>query len=108
LLVRARDLLRGAPDVRAALKRRFRMLLVDEFQDTDPIQYEIVFFLAEQAESRATDAYATRLAPGSLFIVGDAKQSIYRFRGADYTAYRRAVRHVLDQGGAELSLTSNF
>jgi len=108
LLVRARDLLRDVPDARAALKRRMRMLLVDEFQDTDPIQYEIVFFLAEQSGSHAKDAYATQLAPGSLFIVGDAKQSIYRFRGADYAAYQRAIRHVLDQGGAELSLTSNF
>jgi ATP-dependent helicase/nuclease subunit A len=108
LLVRARDLLRDAPPVRTALKRRFRMILVDEFQDTDPIQYEIVFFLAERAGDEASDAYETRLAPGGLFIVGDAKQSIYRFRGADYAAYQRAVRHVLDQGGAELSLTSNF
>jgi ATP-dependent helicase/nuclease subunit A len=108
LLVRARDLLRDHPDVRAALKRRFTMILVDEFQDTDPIQYEIAFFLAEQAGTLATDAYATKLAPGSLFIVGDAKQSIYRFRGADFAAYRRAVGHVLGQGGVELSLTSNF
>lgn len=108
LLVRARDLLRDDPGVRALLKRRFATILVDEFQDTDPIQYEIVFFLAERAEDAATDAYGTRLAPGRLFIVGDAKQSIYRFRGADFSAYRRAVRHVLDQGGIELSLTSNF
>jgi ATP-dependent helicase/nuclease subunit A len=108
LLVRARDLLRDDTEVRASLKKRFAMILVDEFQDTDPIQYEIVFFLAERAGSAATDAYATRTAPGSLFIVGDAKQSIYRFRGADFAAYRRAVQHVLDQGGAELSLTSNF
>ncbi len=108
LLVRTRDLLRDVPEVRAALKRRYRMILVDEFQDTDPIQYEIVFLLAEREDDCATDAYETRLAPGRLFIVGDAKQSIYRFRGADYGAYRRAIRHVLDQGGEELTLSSNF
>jgi ATP-dependent helicase/nuclease subunit A len=108
LLVRARDLLRDATPVRAAFKRRFRMILVDEFQDTDPIQYEIVFFLAEQDGEDASDAYRTRLAPGRLFIVGDAKQSIYRFRGADFAAYQHAVRHVLEQGGAELALSSNF
>ena len=108
LLVRARDLLRDTPSVRAALKRRFRMLLVDEFQDTDPIQYEIVLFLAERDDEAVADAYETRLTPGRLFIVGDAKQSIYRFRGADFAAYQQAVRHVLDQGGAALSLTSNF
>jgi ATP-dependent helicase/nuclease subunit A len=108
LLVRTRDLLRDNVAVRAAVKRRFRMILVDEFQDTDPIQYEIVLFLAERLDDRATDAYATRLEPGRLFIVGDAKQSIYRFRGADYSAYRRAVQHVLSQGGEELTLSSNF
>jgi ATP-dependent helicase/nuclease subunit A len=108
LLVRARDLLRDVPSVRAALKRRFRMILLDEFQDTDPLQYEIVFFAAEAAGDLSRDAYATRLAPGMLFIVGDAKQSIYRFRGADYAAYRRAVAHVLGQGGVELSLTTNY
>jgi len=108
LLVRARDLLRDAPPVRASLKHRFALILVDEFQDTDPIQYEIVFFIAERDGEDASDAYETRLTPGRLFIVGDAKQSIYRFRGADFAAYQRAVRHVLDQGGAELSLTSNF
>ena len=108
LLVRARDLLRDVRAVRAALKRRFRLILVDEFQDTDPIQYEVVLFLAERDDGYAPDAYLTRLAPGRLFIVGDPKQSIYRFRGADFAAYQRAVRHVLDQDGALLSLSSNF
>jgi len=108
LLVRTRDLLRDCPEIRAAQKGRFGMILVDEFQDTDPIQYEIVFFLAERIGENADDAYRTRLAPGRLFIVGDAKQSIYRFRGADFAAFRRAVLHVLEHGGAELTLTSNF
>jgi ATP-dependent helicase/nuclease subunit A len=108
LLVRARDLLRDDPAVRDAYKRRFRMILVDEFQDTDPMQYEIVLYLAEPYGDHASDAYETQLAPGRLFIVGDPKQSIYRFRGADYAAYRRAVGHVVDRGGIALSLTSNF
>ena len=108
LVVRARDLLRDVPEIRDTLKRRFGMILVDEFQDTDPMQYEIVFYLAERTGENAADAYATCLTPGRLFIVGDAKQSIYRFRGADFAAYRRAVRHVIEQGGDELSLTSNF
>jgi ATP-dependent helicase/nuclease subunit A len=108
LLVRARDLLRDDHGIRTLWKRRFAMILVDEFQDTDPIQYEIVFLLAERDDESTDDAYATHLAPGRLFIVGDAKQSIYRFRGADYAAYRRAVSHVLAHGGTELSLRSNF
>jgi ATP-dependent helicase/nuclease subunit A len=108
LLVLARDLLRDHAEVRDALRRRVRMLLVDEFQDTDPLQYEIVLFLAEQTGGRASDAYDVELQAGRLFIVGDAKQSIYRFRGADYGAFRRAVAHVEAQGGRVVHLTSNY
>jgi len=108
LLVLARDLLRDHPDVRRRLKQRFRMLLVDEFQDTDPLQYEIVLFLGERTDDDATDAYDTRLEPGRLFVVGDPKQSIYRFRGADYDAFRRAVERILDQDGKRALLTANF
>ena len=108
LLVGARDLLRDRPAVREAQKARVRMLLLDEFQDTDPVQYEVVFLLAEVEGGAATDPWATRLAPGRLFIVGDAKQSIYRFRGADYAAYSRALEHVLEQGGLSVTLTANF
>ncbi|HEX6851434.1 MAG TPA: UvrD-helicase domain-containing protein [Candidatus Polarisedimenticolaceae bacterium] len=108
LLVAARDLLRDVPEAREALRRRFTMLLVDEFQDTDPIQYEIVLYLGERPGGRARDPFAAELEPGRVFIVGDPKQSIYRFRGADYAAYRRAVRRVLEQGGRALALTVNF
>jgi ATP-dependent helicase/nuclease subunit A len=108
LLALARDLLRDRPDVRRRLKRRFSLLLVDEFQDTDPLQYEIVLFLAEQPDDEAADPFSARLAPGRLFVVGDAKQSIYRFRGADYAAYRRAVDRICEAGGVRLSLVGNF
>jgi len=108
LLVATRDLLRDHPEVREALKARFTSIFLDEFQDTDPLQYEIVFFLAERVDEKAEDAWSAALAPGRLFIVGDAKQSIYRFRGADYAAYRRAVARVKDEGGIELDLTANF
>jgi len=108
LLALARDLLRDHPEVRRELKRRYAMLLVDEFQDTDPVQHEIVLFLAERPEDEQLDAYEARLGPGRLFAVGDAKQSIYRFRGADYDAYRRAVERLVAQGGVELNLTGNF
>ena len=109
LLVRARDLLRDASDVRAALKRRFRMILVDEFQDTDPIQYEIVFFLAERERRRAP---RTRTRRG--WRPGACSSSATRSSRSTGSAARTTrptgarSRHVLDQGGAELSLTSNF
>ena len=108
LLRLARDLLRDHPTIRRRIKQRYRMLLVDEFQDIDPLQYEIVLFLAERVEDDARDAFSARLEPGKLFVVGDAKQSIYRFRGADYAAYARAVGGVLADGGAELTLSANF
>ncbi len=108
LLRLTRDLLRRDPDVRRSLARRFRRILVDEFQDTDPLQYEILFFIAESGEDAAADPYAARLEPGRLFIVGDPKQSIYRFRGADIEAYRRAVERVRSCDGETCTLTASF
>jgi ATP-dependent helicase/nuclease subunit A len=108
LLALARDLLRDHPDVRNRLKSRYRMVLVDEFQDTDPLQYEIVLLLGEIEGGRDGDAYEAELQPGRLFIVGDAKQSIYRFRGADYAAFSRAVDRIVGGGGLALELTTNF
>jgi ATP-dependent helicase/nuclease subunit A len=111
LIVLARELLEGHPDVRREEGRRFDHILVDEFQDTDPLQYEIVFFLAQvpgSAEAAGRDAFTAPLASGKLFIVGDAKQSIYRFRGADIRAYRRAVQSLVREGGEVLTLQNNF
>jgi ATP-dependent helicase/nuclease subunit A len=103
------DLLRRSPGTRRSLARRYDRLLVDEFQDTDPLQYDILFFLAERDEGEpASDPYKTRLEAGRLFIVGDPKQSIYRFRGADMASFRRAVAHVEACGGRRLSLTTSF
>ncbi len=108
LLALTRDLLRDHRQVRKSLKRSYRLLLVDEFQDTDPLQYEIVLLLAERTDDEADDAYSARLAPGRLFVVGDPKQSIYRFRGADYSAYRRAIDRIVEDGGRKLELLANF
>jgi ATP-dependent helicase/nuclease subunit A len=108
LLALARYLLRDFPEVRVKLKRRFGLVLVDEFQDTDPLQYEIVLFLAERVAGSADDAFRAEPEPGRLFVVGDAKQSIYRFRGADFAAYRRAVERIVETGGEALDLVGNF
>ncbi|HXV78755.1 MAG TPA: UvrD-helicase domain-containing protein, partial [Candidatus Binatia bacterium] len=75
LLIRARNLLRDCPAVREELKRQFRAILIDEFQDTDPIQYEILLYLAEKANHCAKEWRAIRLSPGKIFVVGDPKQS---------------------------------
>jgi ATP-dependent helicase/nuclease subunit A len=107
LLLRARNLVRDRADVRAELQRRFTHIFVDEFQDTDPLQAEILLLLAaaDPAVSRWRDATP---AAGKLFVVGDPKQSIYRFRRADVGIYQ-AVKALLTQGGAAVvELTSSF
>ncbi|MCZ6570271.1 MAG: UvrD-helicase domain-containing protein [Deltaproteobacteria bacterium] len=109
LLCLTRDLLAHHPSVRGKLGGQYRLLLVDEFQDTDPLQYEIVFFLAEAPTTAPSDdPFRTRLEPGKLFIVGDPKQSIYHFRRADISAYHQAVAHVQACGGQRLALTTSW
>ncbi len=108
LLLLSRNLLRDRPDARAREAARHRTILLDEFQDTDPLQYEIVFYLSALNPGQPIDdPFAVDLAPGRLFIVGDPKQSIYRFRGADMAAFMRARDRVLVEG-ATGSLRSNF
>lgn len=109
LLIRARNLVRDHPRVRSELKRQFRAILIDEFQDTDPIQYEILLYLAERAGREAKDWRSVELAPGKVFVVGDPKQSIYAFRRADIEAYLQVVEKIIKaQGGLECRLTTNF
>ena len=109
LLVWARDLLRDHSDARAHLQSRFSHILVDEFQDTDPIQAEIAFFLAGDPKDTASlgsqNWREVALAPGKLFVVGDPKQSIYRFRRADIAALED-VRTLIGQ--ESVALTQNF
>ena len=114
LLVMARSLLRhprhGA-DVRARLHQRYRRLLLDEFQDTDPIQIELAVRIA--SADPAADATAelpwdaVETEPGHLFVVGDPKQSIYRFRRADIALFLAAAQRF-GAGHGLVELTTNF
>jgi len=108
LLVCTRDLLRDHPGARRALQDRFPRLLVDEFQDTDPIQAELLFYLASR-DSSERDWQNCHPRDGSLFIVGDDKQSIYRFRRADLDVYS-TVRQAIDAApnGEDVTLQTNF
>ena len=87
--------LRSNADVRRALQHKYRWIFVDEFQDTDPVQAEIISWLSGDRR-------------GSLFVVGDPKQSIYRFTRADIDIYNRARTRIADDGGVVLPLTTNF
>lgn len=95
LLVLARDLLRDHKEVRDAVRERFLFVLLDELQDTDPVQMELVELLC-----------GAGLQHGKLFAVGDHKQSIYRFRGADVSLFTRLRESVASEG--RLDLTLNF
>ncbi len=109
LLARARDLVRDHPAVREQLKRRYSAILIDEFQDTDPIQYEILIYLGEKIGAEARDWKAVELEPGKIFVVGDPKQSIYAFRRADIEAYLEVVENIFKaQDGVEFRLRTNF
>jgi len=106
LLLLTATLLREHPAVRDELGARYAHLLVDEFQDTDPIQAEVCFLLASDSAG-GSDWRTVTPRPGSLFVVGDPKQSIYRFRRADIQVYE-FVKRRLHACGAVLALTSNF
>ncbi len=107
LLIRARDLLRDRPEVRSAYQERISHLFVDEFQDTDPLQAEILLLLAS-AEAEAPRWRETRVVPGKLFLVGDPKQSIYRFRRADLAVYEAVKQSLAAQGARVLQLRASF
>ena len=107
LLYTARDLLSEHDLVRQALAKRFKYVLVDEFQDTDPLQIDLLWRLcSEPGKGRSEDPLARSVRPGALFLVGDPKQAIYRFRGADVNAYVRA-REAIGRD-ALVKVTANF
>jgi len=110
LLVWARNTLRENPAVRKHFQHKYSHILIDEFQDTDPIQAEIAFYLAsgptpDGADPAELDWKKLRPLPGKLFVVGDPRQSIYRFRRADIATVD-TVRGLMEAGSAPL--TYNF
>jgi ATP-dependent exoDNAse (exonuclease V) beta subunit len=107
LLLKARDLIRDNADVRSSFQRRFQRIFVDEFQDTDPLQAEILLLLAAD-EPAATNWREIRPVPGKLFLVGDPKQSIYRFRRADVGIYRSVYEMLETAGAKRVTLRSSF
>ncbi len=94
------DLLDKRGDIRRSIQDRYRYVLVDEFQDTDPDQVRLVRLLTVPPGE-------TKIRPGALFIVGDPKQSIYGFRGAEVTVSQSVKDDITASGGRYLTLTEN-
>jgi ATP-dependent exoDNAse (exonuclease V) beta subunit len=107
LLLRARDLVRDDEGVRRHFQQRFRRIFVDEFQDTDPLQAELLLLLAAD-DPLETRWQNVRPVAGKLFIVGDPKQSIYRFRRADVEIYRRVCQRLIEAGATRVLLETSF
>ncbi|MYN45905.1 UvrD-helicase domain-containing protein [Pseudoduganella sp. FT93W] len=110
LIFAARALVRDHEPVRQALAQRYRHVLVDEFQDTDALQAEIFWTLCgELAATGAQDWRLRDIRPGALFLVGDPKQAIYRFRGADIAVYMAAREAFYRRDPKSvLAITTNF
>jgi len=100
LILKTRNVLRGHAAARNAVRERYDTLLIDEFQDTDPLQAEIALYFA-------TDPSSGNPEPGRLFLVGDPKQSIYRFRRADMAMYAKTAAELQQAGARRLDLSLN-
>jgi len=107
LLLVARNLVRDNPAVRAELQNRFTHIFIDEFQDTDPLQAEILLLLSS-ADPAESNWLKVKPIAGKLFIVGDPKQSIYRFRRADVSLYQDVKKRLLENGAQLEYLTVSF
>lgn len=107
LLLLTRDLLQRNQSVRESLQQRFTHLFIDEFQDTDPLQSEVALLLAS-ADPRVSEPWKTTPVPGKLFVVGDPKQSVYRFRRADILLYHRVKEHLAKHGARVEYLSTSF
>lgn len=101
------EALKGDQEGRLAtrIRRQFAVAMVDEFQDTDPTQYRIFQQVYRLGEDDAPDHNDSHADPCSLLLIGDPKQAIYAFRGADIHTYLQARR---DTAGRHATLTTNF
>ena len=116
MLLLTRDLLARNPEVRGAMKKRFRVVLVDEFQDTNRLQADILAYMLEPEGSdtilppEASALDSLERSARRLIIFGDPKQSIYRFRGAEVSVFQRLKESITSESerGLLVPLDRNF
>lgn len=104
-LIRTADLVRDYPAVRQELHDKYKVFFVDEYQDTNPVQTDIIFGIAADVYDK--DWRKSVPAPGRLFLVGDAKQGIFRFTGADIALWHEAETFICNNGGEVVVLSRN-
>lgn len=105
----ALETLKQNRELRRYYKNQFTHIMIDEFQDTNLQQKELVYLLAERlSEEGAGVPGEKELEKGKLFFVGDEKQSIYRFRGADVSVFKNLVKEITLSGGKPLALAKNY
>lgn len=104
LLMGAADLLRNHPQVRARAASRFEVILVDEMQDTSPVQAQLLMLLTDARATPPASIRDAEFPPGKVLLVGDGKQSIYGFRGADRSLFDDALDALTRSGGEEVIL----
>jgi len=103
------EALTRSSELRSYYKKKFRALLIDEFQDNDPLQKELLYLLSERDNHSGVGIpSASELETSKLFFVGDDKQSIYRFRGADVAVFRTLAEELKAAGGEILELAANY
>ncbi len=103
------DILKNDREMRSYFKRRLRAILIDEFQDNNELQKELLFLLAEREDIHSPEIPpAEALAPDKLYFVGDEKQSIYRFRGADVSVFRRLSGELERAAGKQAALELDY
>ncbi len=102
----AMQTLKDYPDIRAIEKAKYKAIMIDEFQDNNQMQRDLLFLLAEKPERMDKGVpQVSELCPDKLFFVGDEKQSIYRFRGADVSVFRALSR---DFAEGNLTMSINY
>lgn len=99
-------ILRDYPEIRQIEKKRYKAIMIDEFQDNNQQQRDMLFLLAEKLGRHEKGIPKVQdLCPDKLFFVGDEKQSIYRFRGADVSVFRALSKDFKD---GNLSMSTNY